>query len=276
LTTAFVLAGGGHLGAYQVGMVRALLEHEIAPGVVVGTSVGAINGAAIAADPSLDTAKRLEEVWLNLDSEPVFARSLFGDAARLLKRRTHLQPSEPLRELIERMLPARTFEELAVRFECVAACIERAAEHWFSSGPLIDAVMASAALPGVLPPVEIGGEHFVDGGIVNSVPIERAVQLGATELYVLHVGRTERPLSAPRNLIDVVTVAFEIARRHRFTRDLEALPDGVVAHVLPTGESDPGRFNDRSQIKFRDFSAVQRRIEGAYEATRTFLAEEGG
>lgn len=252
-------------------MLRALFERDIRPDLIVGTSVGAMNGAAVAGDPSLDTVERLESMWLNLDKEPVFAASLFAGAARLARSRTHLQPIEPLRNLIERMLPARTFGELSVRFECVAACIERAAEHWFAEGSLVDAILASAAVPGILPPVSIDGEHFVDGGIVNSIPIERAVQLGAEVVYVMHVGRVDRKLEAPKNLIEVAMVAFEIARRHRFARDMANLPEGVVAHVLPTGEEKPPRFSDLSQLRYRDFSDVGRRIAGAHAATAAYL-----
>jgi NTE family protein len=234
-----------------------------------------MNGAAVAADPSAITVRKLESMWLNLDEEPVFAASLFAGAARLARSRTHVQPIEPLRDMIERMLPARRFEDLQVRFECVAACIERAAEHWFSSGPLVDAIVASAAVPGILPPVEIDGEHFVDGGIVNSIPIERAVHLGAEQIYVLHVGRVERKLEAPKNMIEVAMVAFEIARRHRFARDMATLPEGVVAHVLPTGEENPPRFSDLRQLRYKDFSAVAERIAGAYGATQSYLDRAG-
>jgi len=272
---AFVLGGGGHLGAYQVGMLRALVERGLRPDLVVGTSVGAMNGAAVAADPTIATVRQLESVWLNLDAEPVFAASLFAGAARLARSRTHLQAIEPLRELVERLLPVRRFDELQVPFQCVAACIERAAEHWFSEGPLADAILASAAVPGILPPVEIGGEHFVDGGIVNSIPIERAVQLGADVIYVLHVGRVDRKLEPPRNLREVAMVSFEIARRHRFARDMANLPEGVVGHVLPTGEEKPPRFSDLSQLRYRDFSDVAKRIAGAYGATEAYLDRAG-
>src|SRR5207245_2204117 len=151
----FVLGGGGDLGANEVGMLRALLERSIVPDLVVGTSVGALNGAAVAAHPTLEMVERLETGWRQPGDERIF---------------------------------------------------------------------------GLLPAVEIGGEHFIDGGIVNSIPIERALQLGATDLYVLHVGRIERPLQPPRNLFQVATVAFEIARRHRFAHDMEDLPAGIVAH----------------------------------------------
>ena len=93
-------------------------------------------------------------------------------------------------------------------FQCVAASIERAAEHWFESGPLVDAVLASAAVPGILPPVAIGNEHFLDGGLVNSIPVGRAVALGATRVFVLQVGRIDRPLSVPKRPWDVARVSF--------------------------------------------------------------------
>src|SRR5204863_4690745 len=124
----------------------------------------------------------------------------------------HLSPGVLVRRLLPRPLPVRAGEDLAGRIQCVRARNARAAERWFTEGCLIDAIVASSAVPGLLPVVEIGGEHFMDGGIVNSIPIERAIALGATELYILHVGRVERPLQPPRNLLQVMTVAFEIAR----------------------------------------------------------------
>lgn len=264
-----MLGGGGHLGGYEVGMLQALLERGIIPDVVVGTSVGALNGAAIASQPTIATVQELKAAWLRLGKERIFA-SAFGGAGSLIRMGTHLHSNEPLRRLIEQLLPVRLIEELKVPFQCVAASIERAAEHWFTEGPLTDAILASAAVPGLLPPVEIDGEHYVDGGIVNSIPVERAVQLGASELYVLHVGRIERPLQAPRNLVQVAMVAFEIARRHRFAREIAALPEGVVSHVLPTGEEGPA-YDRISQLRYRDFTRVAERIERAHRATADYL-----
>jgi NTE family protein len=164
-------------------------------------------------------------------------------------------------------------EDLAVPFQCVAASIERAAEHWFDSGALVDAVLASAAVPGILPPVRVGDEHFLDGGLVNSIPVGRAVALGATTIYVLQVGRIERPLEVPRRPWEVATVAFEIARRHRFGRDLVTLPDSVAVHVLPTGATEPPRYADLSALRYRDFSRVQERMAAAYEASLAYLRD---
>jgi NTE family protein len=268
---AFVLGGGGHMGAHEVGMIRALLERDIRPDLVVGTSVGALNGAAVAARPELEMVDVLESVWLNLDEDRVFGDSLFARTANLVRSRTYLHSSRPLREMLDRMLPAKRFEDLEVPFQCVAASIERAAEHWFSEGPLIDAILASCAVPGILPPLELNGEHFIDGGVVNSIPIERAVDLGAKEIYVLHVGRIERPLTPPKNPWQVAMVAFEIARRHRFAHDMETLPKGVVAHVLPTGEPQPPNSSDISQLRYRDFKESAARIKRAHRAAAAYL-----
>jgi NTE family protein len=116
----------------------------------------------------------------------------------------------------------------------------------------------------------VNGEHFIDGGIVNSIPIGRAIELGATEIFVLHVGRIERPLTAPKNPWQVGMVAFEVARRHRFARDMASLPDGVVAHVLPTGE-DPPRYDSLGQLRYKNFRSVGRHIRLAHEATAAYL-----
>lgn len=252
-------------------MLRALLEHGIAPDVVVGTSVGALNGVAVAAEPTVDAVNRLEAGWSQLVEDGVFSGSLVRRAVHLFRTRTALHSNRPLRTLIERLLPVTTFEELTVPFQCVAASVERAAERWFSEGTIVDAVLASSAVPGLFPAVEIDGEHFFDGGIVNSIPIARALALGANEIYVLHVGRIERPLEPPKNIWEVAAVSFEIARRHRFFRDLETLPDDVIAHVLPTGDPNPPRSSDLSQLRYRNYRDIGTRIERAHAATAEYL-----
>ena len=273
---AFVLGGGGGpLGAHEVGMLRALLERGIVPDLVLGTSVGAINGAAVAADPTLDGVERLAELWSSMGRGDVFGETLLRRMTTLARSRTHLHAADALRAMLTAVLPVERIEDLAVAFQCVAASIERAAEHWFTDGPIVEAVLASASVPGLLPPVEIGGEHFIDGGVVNSIPVSRAVALGAQRIYVLHVGRLDRPLEPPRWPWEVALVAFEIARRHRFLGDLAALPEGLDVHVLPTGQQDPPRFTDLSQYRYRDTSHVRSRIARAHDASAAYLDEHG-
>lgn len=266
---AFVLGGGGVLGAVQVGMLRALFRAGIRPDLVIGTSIGAVNGALVAAEPTESVTERLVRLWASPEASAVYGDSV----ARQLRRfaaRTHLHSPQPLRKLLERELGEGTrFEELKVPFRCCAASIERAAEQWFDRGPLIDAVLASAAVPGLLPPSEIAGEHYVDGGIVNSIPVGEAVDAGAQQIFVLQVGRIERPLAPPRRPWEVAQVAFEIARRHRFAREMAALPDEVDVHVLPTGGGEP---RDDTPWAYRDMAAVGRRISRAYTASRRYLA----
>lgn len=271
--TAFVLGGGGLLGANEVGMLRALLEEGVRPDLVVGTSVGAINGAAIAADPTSAAVAKLVDVWHGVADSDLYSGSALRRMRHLARTRTHVHPNEPLRGLLQREFGDTAIEDLAVPFQCVAASIERAAEHWFTEGPLVEAVLASTAVPGVLPPVRIGDEHFLDGGLVNSIPVSRAIALGAQTIYVLQVGRIERPLVVPRRPWEVATVAFEIARRHRFAHDMTTLPDSVAVHVLPTGAVEPPRYNDLSALRYRDFSRVQDRMTAAYDATLAFLRD---
>lgn len=269
--TAFVLGGGGLLGAGEVGMLRALLEAGVVPDLVVGTSVGAVNGAAVAADPTLASVADLTRVWHGLADGDLYRGGAVRRARHFARTRTSVHPSEPLRDLLTERLGDVLIEDLPVPFQCVAASIERAAEHWFTEGPLVPAVLASSAVPGVLPPVRIGDEHFLDGGLVNSVPVGRAVSLGATIVHVLQVGRADRPLQAPTRPWEVASVAFEIARRHRFAREMADVPAGVAVHVLPTGSDEAPRAADLSALRYRDFATVERRIDQAYRATLAYL-----
>ena len=268
---AFVLGGGGLLGASEIGMLRALFEAGRRPDLVVGTSVGALNGALVAADPTPASLDRLVALWRSMSTNEVFSVGLarLRDVAR---HRTHLHPITPLRDLVDRELGHARIEDLAVPFQCCAASIERAAETWFSSGPVSAAVTASCAVPGLFPPVRIGDEHFLDGGIVNSIPVGRAIELGATTVYVLHVGRISQPLAAPTRPWEVAMVAFEIARRHRFARDMAEVPDGVAVHVLPAGDV----VTPTANLRYRDTRRVTVRTQQAYEAARDYLATLDG
>lgn len=260
------------LGATEVGMLAALAEAGIRPDIVLGTSIGAINGVFVAADPT-GAAKQLEAVWRSDVVRTAFRGSLLGRLGTLARSGTHLHSNLPLRRLLEQHLAPRRFEELPVSFHCVAASVEKAAAHWFYSGPIIPAVLASAAVPGLLPPVRIGGEHFLDGGLVHSIPVGKAVQLGAQRIFVLHVGRIEQPLRAPRRPWEVGLVAFEIARRHRFVEEMATLPEHVTVHVLPAGSDGRanGRGADLSQLRYRDLSRIDEYIDRARTATAAYL-----
>jgi NTE family protein len=260
----FVLSGGGNLGALQIGMMRALLEHDIRPDLIVGCSVGAINGAALAEDPTLAGALRLERLWRALDGKELMPAGWLPNTVAIARRGEAIHENHGLRRHLEQSLTARTFEELTLPFQCVATDVVSVREVWFRSGPLIEPILASAALPAVYPAVEIDGVRYLDGGIVDDVPMSRAVELGARTLYVLQVGLFSRPRPDPKRPLDVAVQAYWIARHHRFKRELAAMPPDIELHLLPTGQTPSMRYND--------FTRTSELISLAYEASSAYLA----
>lgn len=296
--TAFVLGGGGILGATQIGMLRALLERDLRPDLVLGTSIGAVNGAFLAADPTLAGLTRLSGVWADLAGgapalagrEPAAARgrrltrprtsASDGETAADVRRERrgrsrrpgrrvpmHLYPPGRFLRMLRHHLPVEEFGELAVPFQCVAASVERSVAHWFSAGPIAPAVLASCAVPGIFPPIQVGDEHFLDGGLVHSIPVGRAVALGAERIFVLHVGRVEQPLEVPRWPWEVAQVTFEIARRHRYVEEMASLPDDLEVHALPSGADDAPTVS----FLHANERYVSRRVEAAYDAAGRYL-----
>jgi NTE family protein len=266
---AFVLGGGGKWGAVEVGMLLALAERGIVPDVVVGCSIGAINGAAYAADPTVAGVRRLQRFWEHEATDLVNDASWRDRARAMVGRRAHLFDTDRLRAGVARMVPV-SFDDLRIPFQCVAASIERAAEHWFTDGPLVDALMASASIPGLFPPTRVGDEHFYDGGLVDSIPLDRAVELGATEIYVLQVGRVEQQLAPPERLYQALLVAFEIARRHRFASERFAAEHATV-HLLPSGHTLA--MDDRRQLAWRRTDDAAELLERAHVASAAYLDE---
>ncbi|MCP5027129.1 MAG: patatin-like phospholipase family protein [Actinomycetia bacterium] len=263
--TAFVFGGGGNLGAFQVGMLKALVRAGVQPDLIVGCSVGAINGAAYASDPTPRGVRLLEELWRSLEAGEidVMRGSFLPHTVNLVRKGSALHGNTDLQGMIEEGLGARTFNQLKIPFQCVAAEVEQAHEVWFDHGPLIPALLASSALPVVYPQVEIEGRRYVDGGVVNDVPLSRAVALGARRIYILHVGTYDRPPTDPRRPIDAAIQASWIARRNRFARDLASVPNKVSVELLPTG--------GHADVAFNDFGSTSELIDRAYRACHVHL-----
>lgn len=263
--TVFVLGGGGNLGAIQVGMLRALIEQGIVPDEILGCSVGALNAAAIATDPSPYGVAVLERLWLDMDAESIIPSGRLSALLLLTRKGRSLHHNGGLRHAIETTMPVRRFEDFPVPFSVVATSLATGRERWFSSGDIVEPILASAALPAVFPPVEIDGELFIDGAVVDNVPIARAVDVGATRIYVLHVGNFDRPRREPKRPLDVLLHSFSIARSYRFAQDVKAVPPGIELVILPG--IDPG------PIRYNDFSRSKTLIERAYVTTTNFLRD---
>ena len=261
--TAFVLGGGGNLGAVQIGMLQALFERDITPDLLVGCSVGALNAAAIASQPNLDGVQRLRHVWLDPTTWQVFSSGKLTGPWLLLKRARSMVSNDRIRRLIETTVAERRFEDFTLPLHVVATSLHTGHPAWFHQGSVVEPILASAALPAILPPVEIDGEPYIDGAVVDNVPISRAVQLGVDRVIVLHVGNFARPRPNPQRPLDVLLQAFSIARNERFARESATEYDGVDVVVLPG--VDPG------PIKRNDFSKTELLITRAHAAAASYL-----
>ncbi|MEE9534854.1 MAG: patatin-like phospholipase family protein, partial [Acidimicrobiia bacterium] len=239
---------------------------------ILGTSIGAFNGSVIAAEPGPVGVQRLAGLWDELTGADLFQASVLSRIRNVATLQPAIHRSAELHLVLEHVHGAdKNIEDLQIPFQCVASSIERAAEHWFVKGPLIPALLASSAVPVLFPPIEIEQEHFYDGGLVNSVPLGRAVELGASVIYVLQVGRLEAPLRPPERLHEAALISFEIARRHRYATALETLPTNIDVHVLPSG--NPVEFDDRRQLRWRDTGDTLELVDGAYTASSAYLRE---
>ncbi|MEL0028429.1 MAG: patatin-like phospholipase family protein, partial [Perlucidibaca sp.] len=198
--TAWVLAGGGSLGAVQVGMMRALVAAGEHPDLLVGASVGAINSAYFAAFPDADGVERLADIWLSLRQQDVFPLSLLGSLHALLTGRSHLLPDTALRALIRRALPFSQLEQARVPLHVMTTDLLSGAEVLLSTGPAEPALLASAAIPAVFPAVQHQSHCLVDGGVASNAPVASAVRLGAQKVVVLPTGFGCACPSAPTGL----------------------------------------------------------------------------
>jgi NTE family protein len=259
--TAFVLSGGGNQGVAQVGMLRALLERGIVPDVVVGTSAGALNGAAVAYAPNLTGVAQLAAVWEQMRTDHVFPDGRLSRAWNIVRRGTHLFGNEGLAAVIHHATPARSFADLEIPLRVIATDLDTGEEVVLVRGPLKPALLASCALPGVFPVVHHDGRRLVDGGVVNNVPLWHALSGPVERVYVLNVsaGAGERVERSP---LDVVMTSFMHARSQRFELELRALPPGVEVIVLPRPRDARDLF---------DFSGATELMDGAYELASAAL-----
>jgi NTE family protein len=193
---AFIMSGGGTLGSIQVGMLQALLEADIRPEVLVGTSIGAVNAAFLAADPSLERVEALRELWHGVRPRDVFTLNPLRIGHALL-RRGSLFPAERWRAFVTENLPYDRIEDAAVPLRIIATDFEDGSPVVLDSGSVVDAVMASTCLPGIFPPQRIGDHLYLDGVLSEPVPLKPAVEAGADTLYVLAVSTASPSPDAP-------------------------------------------------------------------------------
>jgi NTE family protein len=293
--TAFVLAGGGARGALQVGMLRALLERGERPDLIIGTSIGAWNGAWLASNPTLGQLDELVRIWRGLSPARVLLgyeppagplpRTLPGiltlaAVRRVTQGHASLYPDTGMRQLAARLIGTTTFEDLLIPLRIVATDLTHGCREVFATGPLAPAVMASSAIPGIFPPVHINGNVYVDGGALDNSSLDLALALGARRVFVLNVGYDtsveeathwagEPPLgdgrvrSGPHPLAGVLERTTQVMTNYQLSQAVRDLPPGIEFHLIrPVDPSTGGTL---------DFNKATEWIEQGYAAARAYL-----
>lgn len=267
--TAFVFAGGGSFGAIQVGMLEALLAHGVQPDLVVGASVGALNCAYFAGNPTLQGVRQLEQLWCGMKRRTIFPMDL-RRVAGMFSRSSSLTDSSGLRALIAQHLPFERLEQAALPLHVVATGQLHGESVCLSSGPAVDAVLASCAIPAIFPPVLLGKDYLIDGAIAGNTPVTMATALGARRLIVLPTGYACALNAPPTSAIGCALHALNMLIAHQLVQDLELLADRPdTLEVLTVPPLCP------LSTSAYDFSRAPELIERARQSTRRWL-EQGG
>jgi NTE family protein len=269
MTTAFVLSGGGSLGSIQVGMLVALAEAGIKPDLIVGTSVGALNGGWIAASSDSPGVAGLADLGRSLSRREVFPASMGLGLLGFLGQRQHLVANSGIRNLLKRNLRFRRLEDAPTPLHVVATDVLSGQDVLLSTGDAVDAISASAAIPGVLPPVRMDGRDLVDGGVINNTPLSHAVALGATEIWVLPTGYSCAMPQSPTGALAMAMHAFTLAINRRLATDVERFEGVVELHVVPPlcpVRVSPVDFSRSGELIDRSLTSTRRWLPTDYAA----------
>ena len=261
----FVMGGGGSLGAGQVGMLRALREAGIRPDLVVGTSVGSVNGALLALEPE-QAPDRLVGIWHRMTRTRVFPGGPIAQLRTLRQHRNHLFPNTGLAEILRTELAGvDDFAKLRLPFGTVAVDATSGEAVLMNSGPLTPAILASAAIPGIYPPVHHDGHVLYDGGVVANVPIRQALALGAKSLVVLDCAFPGHLPRVPETLADAVLFWATLGMRNQAVLESERAAGEVPVVYLPGAPVQA--------VTPLDFSHTDELIGNAYTSSSRFLAD---
>jgi len=263
--TAFVFTGGGSLGAIQVGMLRVLLSSGVKLDFVVAASVGAINASYFVGAPNAAGVARLEQIWSGLRRADIFPFSL-ASAFGLIRHQGHIVDPSKLRRVIETNLLYSRLEDAQIPLY-IMATNQQGTGIRLSNGPAVDAILASTAIPGVFPPVNVNGEALMDGAIAANTPVRLASELGATRIIILPTGYACALKQPPMRAIGKALHAITLMIAWQLIYDLERMPENIQVHLVPT-------LCPLAVSPF-DFSRAKELIELAAQSTKKWI-DEGG
>lgn len=269
---AFVFSGGGNRGALQAGAVQALLERGIRPDLVVGTSVGAVNGVATAVNPTVEGARAIITSWRHVRKANVFPGNPLTVGWRILTRRGSFHPQDSFQRFILSMLPPDVYRFADLKVPCVvtATVLGTGELHLFGTRPnelLVDALMASTAIPPFFPPYRYGDLWLVDGAVVANLPLAQAISRGARTIYVLEICDELAPVNG-RSLGETLSYALSamLSQQDELGRRITSLGNkrGITIHSI--------RLLAGRKLAYDDFSMCAALIESGYRATVDYLA----
>jgi len=263
--TAFVFAGGGSLGAIQVGMLRVLLSARVQPDFVVGASVGAINASYFAGAPNAEGVAALERIWSGLRRSDIFPFTL-ASVFRLLRHPGNVVDPGGLRRLIETNLPYPKLEDALIPLN-IMATNQQGQGVRLTRGPAVESILASTAIPGVFPAVHIDGEALMDGAIAANTPVRLAAELGASRIIILPTGYACALKEPPTSAIAKALHAITLMIAWQLMYELERMPEDIQVHLMPT-------LCPLAVSPF-DFSASGELIERAAQSSKKWI-EQGG
>ena len=264
---AFVLSGGGALGSVQVGCLESLLRHGIFPDLIVGTSVGALNGVFLAKNPTLDGVTQLKELWFSLGRNGPFKENRLRVLLRLVSGREHLYANSSLQKLVCQYVSDTTFEGLKVPALVIATNMETGQPAVFQQGAVEPAVLASTAIPCVFPPICIGGVEYVDGAMMSNCGLETAWNHGARRMVVI-----ETPHVPPDKAIGILkplSRALQISMIRLCHLEVDWFSQRCPVVALEPEVSVEG-------FTFDDFSKTPDLMKEGKAWTETFLQSDRG
>lgn len=263
--TAFVFTGGGSLGAIQVGMLRVLMAAGVHPDFVVGASVGAINASYFASVPTPEGVAKLERIWTGLRRSDIFPFT-FTSAIRLLRHPGNLVDPGGLRNIIELNLPFARLENTQIPLHIMATNLQGLGVR-LSTGPAVEAILASTAIPGIFPPVEIEGAPLIDGAVAANTPMRLAVALGASRVIILPTGYACALKEPPKSAVGKALHAITLMINWQLMHELEHIAPDIQVHLVPT-------LCPLAVSPF-DFSSSRELIERAARSSHKWI-EDGG
>ena len=236
--TVFVFSGGAVRGAAQIGMLKALCEAGIKPDAIVGVSIGALNGFWFACNPSLERVNELETLWQDIVDDPPISGNVLRRITSILRGKPSFDTGEKLRFFLEENVPSEDLRETEIPFHLGTTSASTGLIKWWDKGPSVDLLLASAALPGLLPSVHLGDNGYhLDGGVVSNIPLRKAISLKPTRLVVLDVATRFLP-PEKQTAISLMMIGFRAASAELSRQEWADVPRNVKVIHIGLGDSD--------------------------------------